>query len=93
MQRRTGRQMRKGRCGDHGEPVAAGVLSKLSRRISTPMETCRFAAVGDDDGCSVWVVDYVHEVLLAAPWGRDLGGVAVVVVEVEMEAVVDILLS
>lgn len=41
-----------------------------------PMETCRSAAAAaaaadDDDGYSVWVADYVHEVLLAAPWGRD----------------------
>lgn len=67
--------MTKGRCGDHDEPVAAGVLSKSRLRISMPMETCRFAADDDDDGYFVWVVDYVHEVLLAAPWGRDfLGG-------------------
>lgn len=35
-----------------------------------PMETFRFAAAADDDddGYSVWVADYVHEVLLAAPW-------------------------
>lgn len=61
--------MRKGRCGDHDEPVSAGVSSKPSWRISMLMETCRSAAVGDDDGCFVWVAGYVHEVLLAAPWG------------------------
>lgn len=56
--------------------MAAGVLSKSRLRISMPMETCRFAAADDDDdGYSVWVADYVHEVLLAAPWDEILGGV------------------
>jgi hypothetical protein len=35
------------------------------------MRTCRFAAVGDDgddDGCCVSEVGYIHEVLLVAPW-------------------------
>lgn len=67
--------MRKGRCGDHDEPVIAGVLSKPGRMMSMSMSTCRSAAVDDDDGCFVWVADYVHEVLLAAPWGQNLGGV------------------